>query len=110
MIIENYLSQLGRSICFAFSAVALAGVSLLASPAVAAPTCVPGFASAASTDWLLQCTKTVPIAQKGVALTEAHNATCTTDRYWNFGPKVEAVTHRARGTVTVSYTCGHVEG
>lgn len=83
--------------------------ALFVSPAQAAdPVCVPGFATVQKTSWLLKCSKTVPIALKGVALTEAGNAHCTTERYWNFGPKVSAE-HLSRTAVRVSYICGHVE-
>lgn len=49
-------------------------------------------------------------AQKGVALTEASNANCNFNSYWNCGPAVTAETNRARGTATIRYKCGHVEG
>jgi hypothetical protein len=91
------------------AALSLAGIAANSASA-AAPVCIAGFATAASSNWLLQCAKTVPIAQKGVALTEAQNAVCKTERYWNFGPKVESKTNRIAGTVQVTYTCGHVEG
>jgi hypothetical protein len=90
---------------------ALALGSLAATPAsAAAPVCATGFATTVSSNWLLQCNKTVLIAQKGVALTQAQNATCKTERYWNFGPKVESTTNPAAGTAEISYTCGHAEG
>ena len=79
------------------------------SPAQAAdPVCVPGFSTVKKESWLLKCRKTVPLVQKGVALTEAGNAHCTTDSYWNSGPKVTAQQDR-RQMVQVTYICGHVE-
>lgn len=87
----------------------LAGASATVTPAAAAaPVCAPGFATVQKTNWLLKCEKTVALAFKGVALTEAGNAVCKTERYWNFGPKVDPVT--SGRMVTVSYICGHVEG
>ena len=89
----------------------LSGTVALSTPVSAAdPVCVAGFLTAQKTSWLLVCQKTVPVAQKGVALTQAGNAVCTTERYWNFGPKVEAKAGAGAGTVKVIYTCGHVEG
>ena len=48
------------------------------------------------------------VSQKGVAITQANNAICKTDSYWNFGPKV--VVKQIGSKVSVTYTCGHVEG
>ncbi len=79
------------------------------SPALAAdPVCVPGFATIQKTGWLLTCRKTAPISQKNVVLTQAGNANCKTNSYWNFGPKVTS--HAFHVLVRVTYTCGHVEG
>lgn len=80
-------------------------------PAAAAdPVCQFGFSTVQKTSWLLVCRKTVPLMQKGVALTEAGNANCKTNSYWNFGPKVEAKHLIGNRRVRVKYTCGHVEG
>ena len=82
----------------------------MTAPAAAAdPVCQFGFQTIEKKSWILKCSKTAPMAQKGVLLTEANNANCTTSRYWNFGPKVSAQ-HLNRNTmVRVDYTCGHVE-
>jgi hypothetical protein len=82
----------------------------LSGPAAAAePACIPGFTTLQLETWLLRCRKIVPIAQKGVALTEANNVNCNFNSYWNYGPAVTAETNRARGTSTIRYKCGHVE-
>lgn len=108
---EKGLTMLRHSLPLLALLTSLAGTATLSSPATAAdPVCIPGFFTAQKTSWLLVCQKTVPMAQKGVALTQAGNAVCTTEPYWNFGPKVEAKAGAARGTVKVIYTCGHVEG
>lgn len=81
------------------------------SPAQAAdPVCEFGFQTVEKKSWLLRCSKTAPMSQKGVLLTQANNANCNTDRYWNFGPKVTAQHLRRNTIVKVDYLCGHVEG
>ena len=82
----------------------------LTQPAAAAPSCQFGFSTVAKNGWLLKCSKTVPMSQKGVALTQANNANCNTDSYWNYGPAVTAKHNRRNTHVAVGYTCGHVEG
>lgn len=79
-------------------------------PAAAAPSCQFGFATEAKNSWLLKCRKIVPVLQKGVALTQAGNATCKTDSYWNYGPAVTTKHLPGNLLVAVRYTCGHVEG
>jgi hypothetical protein len=44
----------------------------------------------AEATWILKCKKSVSIAQKGVALTQAQNAEYKTGSYWNYGPAVTA--------------------
>ena len=74
------------------------------------PVCQFGFQTVVQENWILKCRKTAPMAQKGVLLTEAGNASCNTSRYWNFGPKVTAQHLRRNTMVRVEYLCGHVEG
>ena len=97
----------------AIAALAFAAISAsakLSAPASAAPVCEFGFQTVQKKSWILKCRKTGPMAHKGMLLTQANNANCTTDSYWNFGPKVSA-THLRRNTlVRVEYICGHVEG
>lgn len=92
-------------------AASTSGYLVATGPAVAAdPVCQFGFQTIEKKNWILKCSKTAPMAQKGMLLTEANNANCKTSRYWNFGPKVSAE-HLNRNTmVRVDYTCGHVEG
>lgn len=78
--------------------------------ASASPVCESGFKTEQKTSWLLKCKKTVRVAQKGVALTQAYNAQCKVNSYWNYGPAVTANHGPANVFVTVRYTCGHVEG
>ena len=80
------------------------------SASIAGPTCQPGFKTEQKSASILKCKKTVRIAQKGVALTQAQTAQCQTDSYWNYGPAVTAKHGPANVLVTVRYTCGHVEG
>ena len=68
----------------------------ISEPAEAAPICEFGFQTVQQESWILRCRKTAPMSQKGVLLTEANNANCNTDSYWNFGPKVTAQHLRAR--------------
>ena len=75
-----------------------------------APSCVVGFAAIQQLDWLLKCQRTVPVALMGVAVTQANNANCNTSSYWNYGPNTTTQVNRGRGTATVTYICGHVEG
>jgi hypothetical protein len=89
-------------------AIAVLGVS--ASASIAGPNCVAGFQTVQKSASILKCKKTVPVIQKGVALTQAQTAQCQVDSYWNFGPAVTANHHPANVLVTVRYTCGHVEG
>jgi hypothetical protein len=104
---NGHLTLAGLALAAATSAFALL---LLGEPAAAAgPSCQFGFQTIQKESWILKCRKTVPLAQKGVALTEAGNANCTTDSYWNFGPAVTAEHIRRNTMVTVRYTCGHVE-
>ena len=84
------------------------GITMPAS--IADPTCKPGFQTVQKNASILKCRKTVPMAQKGVALTQAETAQCQTDSYWNYGPAVTANHGPANILVTVRYTCGHVEG
>ena len=82
---------------------------LTTSPAeAAAPVCVPGFSTIEKKSWILRCRKIVHVSLKGVTITQANNAICKTDSYWNFGPKV--VVKQIGSKVSVTYTCGHVEG
>lgn len=69
-------------------AIAVLGVS--ASASIAGPNCVAGFQTVQKSASILKCRKTVPMAQKGVALTQAQTAQCQVDSYWNFGPAVSA--------------------
>ena len=96
----------------AIAAIAFAALSasaMLAAPASADPVCEFGFQTIQKKSWILICRKTGPMAHKGMLLTQAYNANCTPNAYWNFGPKVKA-THLRRNTVVrVEYTCGHVE-
>lgn len=100
-----------------FAALALAAATAASayfvptSPATAAdPVCEFGFQTVMKKSWILKCSKTAPISQKGVLLTQANNANCNTNSYWNFGPKVDAQHLRRNILVKVEYTCGHVEG
>lgn len=79
-------------------------------PADAAPVCEFGFQTVLKKSWILKCSKMAPMAQKGVLLTQANNANCNTDSYWNYGPQVTAQHLRRNTVVKVGYTCGHVEG
>ena len=81
---------------------------MLGAPSAVAPTCVFGFSTVQSLNWLLKCRKTVPTAQLGTAVTQAQNANCNTSNYWNYGPNV--TTAIDGGNATVEYLCGHVEG
>jgi hypothetical protein len=89
------------------AAIALAAVVPTAS---ADPVCAAGFQTVEKKNWILKCRKTVPMAQKGVALTQAQTAQCKVNSYWNFGPSVTANHGPANVLVTVRYTCGHVAG
>ena len=83
----------------------------IATPAsIAGPVCAPGFKTEQKQASILKCKKTVRMAQKGVALTQAQTAQCQIDSYWNYGPAVTANHGPANVLVTVRYTCGHVEG
>jgi hypothetical protein len=84
------------------------GITMPAS--FASPSCKPGFQTVQKSASILKCRKTVPMAQKGVALTEAQTAQCQVNSYWNYGPAVTAKHRLANTQVTVRYTCGHVEG
>lgn len=82
-----------------------------AIPAASAdPVCAPGFKTEQKKSWILKCKKTVAMAQKGVALTQAQTAQCKVNSYWNYGPAVTAKHGPGNVTVTVRYTCGHAEG
>jgi hypothetical protein len=89
-------------------AAALLGISTPA--AFADPVCAPGFQTVQKQASILKCKKTVPVIQKGVALTQAQTAQCKVNSYWNYGPAVTAKHGPANVLVTVRYTCGHVEG
>ncbi|MEP9388070.1 hypothetical protein [Mesorhizobium sp. KR9-304] len=89
---------------------AAALIGLTTTATLAAPVCAPGFQTVQKQASILKCRKTVPMAQKGVALTQAQTAQCQVDSYWNYGPAVSANHHPANILVTVRYTCGHVEG
>jgi hypothetical protein len=102
------LTLAGLALTAATSAIAL--LALTEAAAAADPTCTSGFQTEQKKSWILKCKKTVPMAQKGVALTQAGNANCTTSAYWNFGPSVTANHLPGNQMVTVRYTCGHVEG
>jgi hypothetical protein len=105
---KTHLTLAGLALVAATSTFALLASS---APAAAAdPVCQFGFQTDEKKSWLLKCKKTVPLLQKGVALTEAGNANCNTNSYWNFGPAVTAEHIRRNTMVTVRYTCGHVEG
>jgi len=97
----------------AMALLAATGASAFLLPttqADAAPYCEFGFSTEQQTGWLLKCRKIVPVLQKGVALTQAGNANCNTDSYWNYGPAVTAKHLAGNHFVVVRYTCGHVEG
>lgn len=83
---------------------------VLTESAEAAPSCQFGFQTDLKKNWILKCSKIAPMSQKGVLLTQANNANCTTDSYWNFGPAVTTEHLRRNTVVKVGYTCGHVEG
>jgi hypothetical protein len=102
------LTLAGLALAAATSAIAF--FALTESAAAADPTCVTGFQTVEKKSWILKCKKTVPLLQKGVALTQAGNANCNTSNYWNFGPSVTAQHLAGNTLVTVRYTCGHVEG
>lgn len=89
-------------------AIAVLGIS--ASASTASPNCVAGFQTEHKSASILKCKKTVRMAQKGVALTQAQTAQCQINSYWNYGPAVSAKHGPANRLVTVRYTCGHVEG
>jgi len=101
------LTLAGLALAAATSTIACLGPT---EAAAAYPSCVSGFQTAEKKSWILKCKKTVPMAQKGVALTQAYNANCTPNAYWNFGPAVTAQHLAGNTLVTVRYTCGHVEG
>lgn len=89
-------------------ATATGAVTTTVTPAAATPVCVAGFSTIQNLNWLLRCRKTVPVGLIGVTVTQANNAVCRTDNYWNFGPKVTtSITGRL---AVVEYICGHVEG
>jgi hypothetical protein len=85
-------------------------LGITAPAALADPACVSGFQTEQKQASILKCKKRVPMAQKGVALTQAQTAQCQVDSYWNYGPAVTAQHGPANAFVTVRYTCGHVEG
>ena len=89
---------------------AIAVLSVSATASMANPSCAPGFQTVQKSASILKCRKTVPMAQKGVALTQAETAQCQVNSYWNFGPSVTAKHGAGNVLVTVRYTCGHVEG
>ncbi|MEO8669127.1 MAG: hypothetical protein ABI399_11465 [Bauldia sp.] len=98
------------ALAFAVAASSLA-IDTAVTPAKAAdPVCVAGFQKIEKKSWILRCRKTVPLVQKGVALTQAGNAVCNTTAYWNFGPQVTATHINNNTQVRVDYKCGHVEG
>ncbi len=104
----THITLAGLALAAATSTFAL--MALTGPAAAADPVCVGGFQTVQKASWILKCKKTVPMAQKGVALTQAYTANCTPNAYWNFGPAVTAQ-HIANNTlVTVRYTCGHAEG
>ena len=105
---NSSITLAGLALAAATSIFAL--VSMTGPAAAADPVCVAGFQTVQKASWILKCKKTVPMAQKGVALTQAYNANCTPNAYWNFGPAVTAQHIAANTLVTVRYTCGHVEG
>lgn len=88
----------------------LGGAPVFGGPSVQDPVCAPGFITIQKASWILRCRTVVPIAQYGVALTTAQNAVCNTWSYWNYGPAATGSIQQSRGTATVEYTCGHVEG
>lgn len=104
---NSSITLAGLALAAATSLFAL--VSLTEPASAADPVCVSGFQTVQKKSWILKCSKTVPIALKGTALTQAYNANCNTNAYWNFGPAVTATTPMP-GFSKVSYTCGHVEG
>ncbi|MCW5696294.1 MAG: hypothetical protein KIS96_06105 [Bauldia sp.] len=101
----------------AFSAVAtpssannamIGGAPVFGAPQVVDPVCLPGFVTVQKLSWILRCRAVVPQAQAAATVAQAQGANCNTWSYWNYGP---AVTSSAmRGSVTVEYICGHVEG
>jgi len=88
----------------------IGGGAVFGGPSVQDPVCAPGFITVTKTSWLLRCRTVVPIAQYGVALTTAQTAVCNTWSYWNYGPNATGSIQQSRGTATVEYVCGHVEG
>jgi hypothetical protein len=105
---NHYLAS--AALAFTVAASALAVDTAVAPARAADPTCAAGFSQIEKKSWILRCRKTVPLAQKGVALTQAGNAVCKTEPYWNFGPKVTATHINNNTQVRVDYMCGHVEG
>ena len=105
---NSSITLAGLALATATSIFAL--VSMTEPAAAADPVCVGGFQTVQKASWILKCKKTVPMALKGVALTQAYTANCTPNAYWNFGPAVTAQHIAANTLVTVRYTCGHVEG
>jgi hypothetical protein len=106
--LEGETNMTTHTLAKLLGAVAVLGVS--ASTSIAGPNCTPGFQTVQKSASILKCKKTVPVIQKGVALTQAQTAQCQVDSYWNYGPAVTANHHPANVLVTVRYTCGHVEG
>ena len=102
------LTLAGLALAAATSAIAF--LALTETATAADPVCVAGFQTEQKKSWILKCKRTVPLVQKGVALTQAGNANCNTSNYGNFGPSVTAVHLAGNTLVTVRYICGHVEG
>jgi hypothetical protein len=75
------------------------GITMPAS--IADPVCTSGFQTEQKQASILKCKKRVPMAQKGVALTQAETAQCQINSYWNYGPAVTAKHGPANQFVTV---------
>jgi hypothetical protein len=100
----------GITLALAMATASASGYFLLTEHAAAAdPVCEFGFQTIEKKNYILRCSKTAPMSQKGVLLTQANNANCNTSSYWNFGPKVTAQHLRRNTAVRVDYMCGHAE-
>ena len=88
---NGHLTLAGLAFAAATSTFSL--LALTAPATAAGPSCQFGFQTIQKESWILKCRKTVPMAQKGVALTQAGNANCTTDFLLEFRPGRDCGTH-----------------